>query len=267
MFCIFHVSDGTGITAETLGRALTSQYPGIEARRVTLPFVRDAATARATVARIQREAADSGCHPVILATLLDEDIRAVFREAGLPLLDFFEHFAGPARELFGEGAAAEVGRSHGVSDAASYDRRIRAVDYALGHDDGVSTTSYDDADVILAGVSRAGKTPTCLYLALQHGLRAANYPFTDDDLESDRLPAVLRDNRDRVFGLTIEARRLAAIREERRPGSRYASVGQCRQEVRQVESLFRRERIPCVDVTPMSVEEIAASVRAHLQPG
>ncbi len=264
MFSIYYVSDGTGITAETLGRALTTRFPDIAARSRTLPFVNTPARAHDAVARIRRESEAEGRAPVIFSTTLDTEVRTILETLDAPFFDFFEPFIGPLEQLFGHEVDSAIGRSHGLGDVQHYQRRINAVDYALGHDDGVSTDNYTQADVILAGVSRAGKTPTSLYLALQYGLRAANYPFTDDDLEAERLPPVLREHRDKVFGLTIEPQRLAAIRQERRPDSRYASLPQCRREVAQVEALLRQAGIPMADATRMSVEELAATIRARV---
>lgn len=263
MFNLYYVSDGTGITAETLGKALITQFPRLDKRTVTLPFVNTVEKARTTVARIRRDA-EAGGEPVVFSTILDPEVREELETLETPVFDFFEQFVGPLEDIFGQTLDAGVGRSHGLGDAHAYQQRISAVDYALGHDDGVSTDNYARADVILAGVSRAGKTPTSLYLALQYGLRAANYPFTDDDLEAEHLPAVLREHRNKVFGLTIEPQRLATIREERSPGSRYASLPQCRREVAQVEALLRQAGIPTADATRMSVEELAATIRAHV---
>ena len=156
-----------------------------------------------------------------------------------------------------------VGRAHGLADTQRYEDRMEATNYALSHDDGISP-SYENADLILVGLSRTGKTPTCLYMALHFGVKAANYPLTPEDLERQRLPTQLRHHRDKIVGLMIDPDRLAQIRDTRRPGSRYASLKQCHWEVDAAESLLRREGITAFATTHSSIEEIASRVLAHL---
>ena len=154
----------------------------------------------------------------------------------------------------------EVGRSHGLVDHASYNARIEAVNFALTHDDGIGTRNYHEAEIILVGLSRSGKTPTCVYLALQFGIRAANYPITEEDLQDSALPKPLHDHRAKLFGLAIDAYRLQRIRTERKPNSRYASLQQCRLEVNRINNLFKHENIRSLDTTTSSVEEIATII-------
>jgi regulator of PEP synthase PpsR (kinase-PPPase family) len=182
------------------------------------------------------------------------------RQADCLYLDFFDAFLGPMEQELGQVSSHALGRAHGVTDLAAYTARINATNFALANDDGTHTREYDRADVILIGVSRSGKTPTCLYLALQYGAYAANYPLVDDDLDSRQLPAVVAPYRDKLFGLTIEPERLHQIREERRPGSRYASIAQCTYELRAAEQLFERFGVPYLDTTDCSIEEIASRV-------
>ena len=257
---VFFVSDGTGITAETLGHTLLTQFEQVEYRQRTLPFVDSPQKARATVEFINSTAVEDGCRPIVFSTLVDTDLLKTLSESGALVLDFFGAFIDPLAEELGVVPIRTTGRSHSIVDRASYYVRIDAINFALQHDDGASTSHYGEADVILIGVSRSGKTPTCLYLAMQFGVRAANYPLTSDDGDSTALPKVLKPFKDRLFGLTSEPERLQQIRSERRPNSRYSSISQCRREVHDAEALFRQEGLLSLNTATMSVEEIATKV-------
>ncbi|RCX24807.1 hypothetical protein DFQ59_11526 [Thioalbus denitrificans] len=260
---VFFISDRTGITSETLGHSLLTQFENIEFNLVRLPYLDTPEKARKLVRLIEDAHAHEGQRPIVFSTLLDDEIRVIVSRSQALMLDFFDTFIGPLEQELGVESTHKVGRSHGVGDFAIYNARIEAVNYALAHDDGVSTQHYGAADIILLGVSRSGKTPTCLYLALQFGVRAANYPLTEEDLDRDALPSVLIPYKKKLFGLLIDARRLQQIREQRRPNSRYASPQQCRDEVRRIQQMFRSERMPFIDTTNRSIEEIATTVMAE----
>ena len=257
---VFFVSDQTGVTAETMGHSLLTQFDGLDFRPVTLPFISTVDKAEEAVAKINAVGLEDGARPVVFSTLVNDDVRTVVRQADCLYLDFFDAFLGPMEQELGQVSSHALGRAHGVTDLAAYTARINATNFALANDDGTHTREYDRADVILIGVSRSGKTPTCLYLALQYGAYAANYPLVDDDLDSRQLPVVVAPYRDKLFGLTIEPERLHQIREERRPGSRYASIAQCTYEMRAAEQLFERFGVPYLDTTDCSIEEIASRV-------
>lgn len=254
---VFYVSDSTGITAETLGHTLLTQFDSIEYRQVTLPFVADEEKAKDAVRQINSAAERDEHRPIVFSTLTSSELHETISRCNALVLDLFSVFIRPLEAEFNRGSSHVRGRSHGLVDRASYEIRIDAVDFALNHDDGASTRHYGDADIILIGVSRSGKTPTCIYLAMQFGIRAANFPITEENLNDGKLPEVLMPYRERLFGLTIDADRLRQIRSERRPNSRYASVAQCRTEVREVESLFRSIGIKFLDTSSTSIEEIA----------
>ncbi|MBU1193206.1 MAG: kinase/pyrophosphorylase [Gammaproteobacteria bacterium] len=256
---VFFVSDRTGITVETLGRSLLTQFDHIEFVHIVLTFIDTETKAREAVERINA-VADAGVRPLIFSTQVRPDLRKILQTSRGLYLDFFDAFLAPLEDELEQASSHSIGRSHAQQDQLRYDTRIGAVNFALGSDDGVGTQSYANADVIIVGVSRSGKTPTCLYLAMQYGIRAANYPFTEDDLEELRLPEVLKAYRDRLVGLTITPERLQQIRQERRPDSPYAALRQCQFEVRQMDALLAREQIPALDSTHMSIEEIAASI-------
>jgi regulator of PEP synthase PpsR (kinase-PPPase family) len=257
---VFFVSDQTGVTAETMGHSLLTQFDGLDFRSVTLPFISTVDKAEEAVGKINAVGLADQARPIVFSTLVNDDVRTVVRAADCLYLDFFDAFLGPMEQELGQVSSHALGRAHGVTDLAAYTARINATNFALANDDGTHTREYDRADVILIGVSRSGKTPTCLYLALQYGVYAANYPLVDDDLESRRLPGVVVPHMHKLFGLTIEPERLHQIREERRPGSRYASVAQCTYELRAAEQLFERFGIPFLDTTDCSIEEIASRV-------
>lgn len=261
MRTVCFVSDRTGVTAETMGNSLLSQFDGLQFRAVTMPFVASVAQAHGVVARINAIAHEEGLRPIVFCTLVDDAIRAIVRQANGLFLDFFAAFLGPLEaELQMESAHASGRAIHAATSDPRYATRINAVNYTLANDDGAGAREYRSADIILVGVSRAGKTPTSLYMALQYGIFAANYPLADEDLESGRLPAVLLPYQKKLYGLTIRAERLQQIRTERRPGSRYASAQQVQYEIRTAQGLFQRFDVPSIDVTDSSIEEIASHI-------
>jgi regulator of PEP synthase PpsR (kinase-PPPase family) len=259
-YSVFFVSDRTGITVESVGRSLLTQFEGLRFNQTVLPFVDTPARARETALRINRSAVESGSRPVVFSTLIDPEVRTIVARANCVFLDFFDCFIGPLEKALSMQSSRTVGRSHAMSDDVQYSTRMEAVNFALSTDDGLGVQQYDDADVVLIGVSRSGKTPTCLYLAMQFGIRAANYPITEEDMEKTRLPQVLQGYRGKLFGLCIDPERLRSHREERRPDSRYASLKQCRYEVAQLEELYRRESLTWLDTSRMSIEEIATTL-------
>lgn len=261
----YFLSDRTGITAETLGQGLLSQFPGIEFERRTFRYVDSLDKARFILDDIIRHAPEGG-RPVVISTLIDDEIREVFKHPRLMLVDLFGTFIGPLEDELGAISSHKIGYSHGRMDDISYAERIDAINYTIGHDDGLNTRHYDRADVILVGVSRSGKTPTSLYMAMQYGIKAANYPLTEDDLMNGDLPKSLQSHKAKLFGLTIAPERLMQIRSERMQDSRYASLRQCQSEVQNAEALFRKFGITHIDVSQMSVEEIATTLmdRLHL---
>jgi regulator of PEP synthase PpsR (kinase-PPPase family) len=260
---VFYVSDGTGITAETIGHSLLTQFSGLRFSTDRLPFVDSADKAREAARRIRAAGENAGARPVVVNSCVDAELNRLLAESGALMLDIFAPFIAPLEEELGLVRNSHIGRAHGIVDFDIYHRRINAMNYALAHDDGVKL-DYSEADLILVAVSRAGKTPTCVYLALHHGVRAANYPLTPEDLESERLPAILRQHRDKLFGLTIDPVRLHQIRQERRPDSRYAQLDTCRREVSQAEAMLRREGVEMLSTTHASIEEIASRVLEHL---
>jgi regulator of PEP synthase PpsR (kinase-PPPase family) len=256
----FFVSDRTGITAEMLGHSLLTQFDGVRFREITVPFIDTTEKARDFVRRVNAAADADGVRPIVISTLVNTDISGIVARANALFLDSFEIFIDPLERELGTKASHAVGRTHNVNDFANYHHRIEAVNYALSHDDGVSKRELNEADIILVGVSRCGKTPTCLYLAMQFGIRAANYPLIPEDFSAMQLPAQIKTLRSRLYGLTIRPARLQQIRTERRPGSKYANLANCEFEVREAEALMRQEGIPYLDATSKSVEELATTI-------
>jgi len=256
----FFISDRTAITAEMLGHSLLTQFDDLNLRETTLPFVDNLDKAQEATQKINAAAVADGQRPIIISTLANTEIAAVVGKADALFLDCFQIFIAPLENELGARASHAIGRTHNVNDIVNYYKRMESVNYALSHDDGVSTRDLSEADVILVGVSRCGKTPTCLYLSMQFGVRAANYPFIPEDFGSRQLPATLRSLRDKLFGLTITPGRLQSIRSERRPNSTYADLQNCEYEIREAESLMRRENIPFLDATSKSVEELATTI-------
>ena len=260
---VFFVSDGTGITAQMLGQSLLTQFEGVEFKQVTLPFIDSTEKAEDCLARIAAEAGNG--RPVVFSTLVNQDVREVLRRADALLIDFFESFIDPLEAGLGVKSSHTIGRSHSAMDKKEYQSRIEAINFAMAHDDGASHRELSQADVILIGVSRSGKTPTSLYLALQFGVKAANYPLIPEDFQRGQLPEALRERKARLYGLTIAPERLHEIRRERRPDSKYADAANCRDEVAQAEKLMRREGIRCINSTSKSIEEIATTILRELK--
>jgi regulator of PEP synthase PpsR (kinase-PPPase family) len=264
---VFFVSDGTGITAETFGNSILAQF-AIRPRHVRRPFVDTVDKAWLVRREINEAAEREGRRPVVFVTLVDDDIRAVIDDPGCHglVLDMFRTFVEPLEAEFGIKSNHRIGRFADTADSEQYHDRIEAINFSLQHDDGQSARNLDSADVILVGVSRSGKTPTSLYLAMQHGVKAANYPLIPDDFERHQLPSALAPHRRKCFGLTIDPERLSQIRHERRPASRYASLDNCRYEVREAESMMRREGIAWLNSTHKSIEEIATTILRDIRP-
>ncbi len=256
---VFFISDGTGITAETLGLSLLAHFEGVAFHQVRLPFIDSAEKARAALTRIAAAQAEDGTRPILVVTMVSAELRALFEQSGALCLDLFGTFIRPLAAELGLEPSHDTGMARRIA-SNQYRQRIDAINYTLGHDDGLTPLGLDDAEIILVGVSRSGKTPTCLYLAMQFGIRAANYPLIPEDLERMALPEELTRQRAKLFGLSIDPERLHRIRSERRRDSQYAAVDNCRQEVRAAETLMRREGIPWLDSTTRSVEEIATMI-------
>ena len=263
---VFFISDGTGITAETFGKAILAQFE-LKTRYIRLPFIDSADKAHQAVRQINHTAEIENIKPIVFTTLVNMEVLQVIRDGckGM-LLDMFGTFVNPLEEELGIKSHHRVGRFSDVSKSKDYHDRIEAINFSLAHDDGQSNRDLESAEVILVGVSRSGKTPTSLYLAMQHGLKAANYPLIPEDFERKQLPPDLVPHRKKIFGLTIHPDRLSEIRTERRPNSKYASIENCRQEVADAESMMRRSGIRWLSTTTKSIEEIATTILQEIKP-
>lgn len=260
---VIYVSDGTGITAETLGHGLLSQFEGIEYRPLRFPFIDNEQKARECLVRINEVNSREGVHPIVILTQTNQELSAILHQADAFFIDMFDSFIAPLEQELGSRYSRAMGRSHGQANP-EYNARIAAMNFALAHDDGVSDSDLKSADIILVGVSRSGKTPTSLYLSLQFSLKAANYPLIPEDFERDQLPSRLLPYRDKLYGLTIAPDQLQRIRFERRPNSKYSSLENCRYEVAAAERMMRREGIKWFDTTSRSIEELAVQLMQAL---
>jgi len=256
---VFFVSDGTGITAETFGHSILSQFE-IRVRAVRLPFIDSIDKAEKAVRAINTACQTEGQRAIVFSTLVKDELSDILRNSQGVYMDLIQTFIAPLEQEFGLKATHTIGRSHTSTDSAAYKSRIEAINFSLAHDDGQSSKNLEDADVILVGVSRSGKTPTTLFLAMQYGIKAANYPLTPDDFERGKLPSSLIPYRGKMFGLSIAPDRLAEIRNERFPDSKYAALANCRYEVNEAERMMRREGIRWMSSTTKSIEEIAATI-------
>lgn len=262
---VYFVSNSTGITVETLGRSLLYQFSETQFESHSLRFIDSVKKAKEAVQSINKSAEMTELRPIILSTLINPDLRKIFSEANGLYLDVFDKFIEPIEREMGCEAKLGMGHVHGIGDDDYYSDRIDAVSYSLKTDDGIGAKDYQQADVILIGASRTGKTPTSLYLAMHYGLKAANYPIVDEELDSHSLPNPLREFKNKVFGLLVTAERLQSIRSKRRADSEYSSLSQCQYEVRQTETLFQQQNIPYFDVSSMSIEEVASNIMDMLK--
>ncbi|ANY16044.1 pyruvate, water dikinase regulatory protein [Bordetella pseudohinzii] len=257
---VYIVSDSTGITAETFSHSVLSQFDQVEFKPIRLPFIDTLEKADETAARINRNADETGVPPIVFSTLVNPEILTRVRQANGVFLDLFGTFVSHIEQALGLKSSHSIGRSHMAADSEKYRNRIDAINFSLAHDDGQFVNQLDQADVILVGVSRCGKTPTSLYLAMQYAIKAANFPLTPDDFERNSLPKTIAPYRSKLFGLSIQPDRLAEVRNERRPNSQYATIEQCRYEVAEAERMMRREGISWLSTTTKSIEEIATTV-------
>jgi len=262
---VFFVSDGTGITAETFGHSVLTQFE-LRFRQVRLPFIDTLDKAYDAVRKINEAFATDGHRPIIFSTLVKAELSDVIRQCKGMYMDMFQTFVAPLEQELGVRSTHTIGRSHNIVDSEEYRNRIEAINFSLAHDDGQSHKNLAEADVILVGVSRSGKTPTSLYLAMQYGIKAANYPLIPDDFERGKLPSSLYQFKTKIFGLTITPERLSEIRNERRAGSKYASLENCRYEVNEAELMMKREGIRWLSSTTKSIEEISTTILQEIKP-
>jgi regulator of PEP synthase PpsR (kinase-PPPase family) len=261
---VFFVSDGTGITAETFGHSVLTQFE-LRFKEIRLPFIDTLEKAHDAVRRINDACGKDGKRPIVFSTLVKAELSGIVRRSNGMHMDLIQTFVEPLEQELGVKSTHTVGRSHNIADSEDYKNRIEAINFSLAHDDGQSHKNLEMADVILVGVSRSGKTPTSLYLAMQYGIKAANYPLIPEDFERGKLPSGLVPFKDKIFGLSITPDRLSEVRNERRPGSKYAALENCRYEVNEAEKMMRREGIRWMSSTVKSIEEIATMILQELK--
>ncbi len=262
----FIVSDRTGLTAEAMAHSLLSQFPTIDFQIETFTFIDNNDKAREVVRRCQSILQEHGLGPMVFLTMVNDELRSQITSAGVEVFDLFETFIGPMETRLGVKSSHTIGKSHGVQDENAYTSRIAAMHFAMQTDDGMDSDYYRKADLIIVGVSRCGKTPASLYMSLHYGLYVSNYPLTDHELEFKRLPKELTAYREKLFGLTIDPHRLLQIRQQRYKGSTYSDATTCMREIAQAESIFRTEKLPYLNTTSMSVEEIGAMIVNKTKP-
>ena len=256
---VFIVSDGTGITAENFSQSILAQFEATF-KHIRVPFVDSVDKAHDAVSSINQAASKYGVQPIVFTTLVNSELNTIVSKANGLILDMFQTFVAPLEAALGMKSTHAMNRLHHNADTEAYKNRIEAINYSLAHDDGQSNQNLAEADVILIGISRVGKTPTSLYLAMQYGLKAANYPLIPEDFERGQLPKDLVPFRQKIFGLMIDAERLSEIRNERRPGSNYAKLENCRYEINEATAMMKKQSIPWVLTTSKSIEEIATTV-------
>jgi [pyruvate, water dikinase]-phosphate phosphotransferase / [pyruvate, water dikinase] kinase len=262
---VFIVSDGTGITAENFSQSILAQFEA-SFKHVRVPFVDSPEKAHDAVSAINQTAIKYGVPPIVFTTLVNTELNTIVSKANGLVLDMFQTFVAPLEQALGIKSTHAMNRLHHNADTEAYKNRIEAINFSLAHDDGQSNKNLAEADVILVGISRVGKTPTSLYLAMQYGMKAANYPLIPEDFERSQLPKDLMPYRNKIFGLMIDAERLSEIRNERRPGSNYAKLENCRYEINEASAMMKKESIPWVVTTSKSIEEIATTILQSIKP-
>ncbi len=257
---VFIVSDGTGITAETFGHSVLSQFThkfSFDQERE--PFVNSAERAKDVAQKINDAAARDDLPPIVFSTIVDEEINSFLRTSKCIYMDIFAACVQNLEESLHTKSDPAIGRNHISATSDAYRQRIEAINFTLAHDDGQFIHDLEHADVIFVGVSRCGKTPTSLYLAMQYSIKAANFPLIPEDFDRGTLPNTLLPHRHKLFGLSINPERLHEVRQERRPGSAYAELDQCKYEVAEAERMMRRENIAWLSTTTKSIEEISTT--------
>jgi len=265
---VFLVSDSTGITIDSLGQSLFTQFPNIQFEKTVFPFVSNQNEATRVITHIQNISSNQETPPLVFTSLANEQLKNLFLSNGISVIDIFSTFMPAMEAQLKVHASHAIGETHGVSNTTQYIKRIDALNFTLSHDDGMKINDMESADIILTGVSRSGKTPTCLYLAMHYNLKAANYPLVDNDFDNKHLPQPIAEYKKRVFGLTISPQQLRKIREERKPNSNYSSSKQCEFETKKAEEIFKSSNLPFIDTTAISIEEIATTIiqRLNLKP-
>ena len=261
---VFFVSDGTGITAETFGHSVLTQFD-LRFKQIRMPFIDTQDKAHEAVRKINDSCGADGKRPIVFSTLVKADLSNIVRQSNGMHMDLIQTFVEPLEQELGVKSTHTIGRSHNIADSEEYKNRIEAINYSLAHDDGQSHKNLAMADVILVGVSRSGKTPTSLYLAMQYGIKAANYPLIPEDFERGKLPSGLLPYKAKIFGLSIAPERLTEVRNERRPGSKYAALENCRYEVNEAEKMMHREGIRWMSSTLKSIEEVATMILQEIR--
>lgn len=258
---IYYISDSTGILITNLGQALLCQFPEISFHEEKIPYVKTIKEAQKTLEYILDKS--RGRRPIIFSTIMDLEIRNLFRSPEVEFFDAFDYFLDPLEHCLEAKALRVPGFSrHG--DVLTMNKRVDAINYCLEHDDGTKVNEFDEADVILLGVSRAGKTPVSVYLATQMGLKAGNFPLTDEYLKEQRLPQSVVRNIKRAVALTTTPEMLRSIREKRYPDSKYAKIATCIEELQLAEEIFHHHKVPIISSAGKSIEEIATQVTQEI---
>jgi [pyruvate, water dikinase]-phosphate phosphotransferase / [pyruvate, water dikinase] kinase len=252
------LSDSTGETLELIAKAALAQFDDADVRRHFWPMVR-------SQQHLDRILADIADNPgLVLFTLVNQDIRARLEERcsalGLPAIAALDQVTSALEDLFGQQAKARPGRQHLMDDA--YFARVEAIQFTIAHDDGVGWEEWEEADILLAGVSRSSKTPTSIYLA-NRGYKTANIPIV---VESPPPPALFGLKHPLVVGLTTAPERLVQVRRNRlislnqAPETAYVDTDKVTREVQMARRMFADNGWPVIDVTRRSIEETAAAV-------
>lgn len=254
---VYYVSGNTGILAKEMGNAMLCQFPEVSFNEELIPFVRTESQAKKALERILTQS--PGRYPLVFSTLFSKNLNRIFDTPEIEYLNICDHFLEQLEEMLEVKPIREPGTARAL-DNSTMTKRVNAIHFSIAHDDGTGTKDYDEADLIIVGVSRSGKTPVSIFLATQMGIKTANYPLVDDDLQSGRLPSEIVRNKKKVIGLSTTPEMLHSFREKRYKGSSYAQISTCKSELRMSDQIFLKYQIPVVFSDGRSIEETATQV-------
>lgn len=259
---IYYISDSTAILVKNLGHSLICQFPEINFIEEKFPFVNSVKEAQKVLAHILKRS--GGRQPIVFSTIMNEDVRNVFNNSEIEFIDAYGHFLTRLEDCL-EATALRVAGYYRTTTEVDLAKRAENINFSLEHDDGTGLDGYPAADVILLGISRTGKTPISVYLATQMGLKAANFPLIDKYLTEYRLPDQIVRSKHKAVGLTTTPELLSSIRERRLPGSNYARLSTCLEEMDQADKIYKKYKIPTISSAGKSIEEIATQVSQELK--
>lgn len=254
---VYYVSGSTALLAEDVGKALLCQFQEISFNEEKIPFIKTRAAAEKAMKHILEQS--GGVRPLVFCTIMDAGIKKILDSPEVEFFDVFGNVLDRLENCLETKALRVPGYSRNIDDI-TLAKRVEAIHFSIEHDDGTRSREYDEAEVILLGVSRSGKTPVSVYLATHMGIKSANFPLTSEHLDSYELPPEIVRNRKKVVGLMTSPGLLHKIREQRYSGSTYAKLSTCATELNQAKEIYLRYGIQSLETDGKSIEETSVQV-------